>query len=350
MPAAKESKAAAPAANPDVFGKCEANLARASEHTHQITTDLQLILEQDGCANILRDAGGSPAQAPFTQEEYANAMANVGIYRCGGNALWAGLQSGPVAVNKSKLETIIKTQFETPKSVFPETVIIAVTSTGPKPTNEKARGTLVRISPEEPLHAWVVATARSIRAGEGPEVLAQWVNMIQSASLEFRKIDDAKRLFWEQVAERESVGRRFATLFRTASGRVLEIVAFAEMESKRAKKELSRPEIAKAWEMNFKASAMSDPVNFTMVDAAMKVYNGIFRHKEAADLVLETENMDTYPGGSHWTVYKLVEVVRKARSSNAVNPERVVEIIAGAPSTFRHSLPAHIIILCVFLS
>jgi hypothetical protein len=260
-------------------------------------------------------------------------MDNVGIYRCGGNALWAGLQSGPVAVNKSKLETIINSQFDTPKRVFPELVIMTITSSGPKPTNERARGTLLRISPEEPLHAWVVATARSIRNGEGPDVLAQWVNMIQSASLEFRKIDDVKKLFWEQVAERESIGCRFATMFRTASGRILEIVHFAEMESKRVKKELSRPDIAKAWEQNFKASNMSDPVNFTMVDAAMKCYNGIFKNKEAADLVLETEDLEAYVGGSHWTVYKLVEVVRKATSSSTVVPERVVELLSGMLST-----------------
>ena len=66
-----------------------------------------------------------------------------------------------------------------------------------------------------------------------------------------------------------------------------------------------------------------------MVDGAMKTYNGIYRHRPAADLVLETEDTNRFPVGSHWTVFKLVEVCRKATIANTVVCERVVELLAG---------------------
>ena len=255
--APKKVTAAASAAGA-YYGSCDANQAILSNHQMQINTDLKMILEQDGCEDVLSRPGVSPAQAPFNAEMFGTAMGpdGPGYYRCGGNALWASSSSGPVAPNRNKLEELINWQFTVPAVVFPETVIIGVYpgTKGPKPTAASARGSLIRLSPEEPLHAWITVAARSIRAGEGPEQLAHWIAMSMAAPLEFRRIPDAKAIFWAQVAERESLGRRFSAMFRTPSGRILEIVHFAESESSRLKKSLSRDDIAKAWEANFENS------------------------------------------------------------------------------------------------
>ena len=327
---AKGKSAASAGSDDSYLGKCEANSSMVLAHSNSITTDLQLILDQDGLAELIRDdAGGSPAQAPFNAEAFGAAMEQGGVYRCGGNALWASIATGPVAPNAQKLEDIRNAQFSQPSPVFPETIIVAIVPDGPDPRTPAKRGSLLRISPEEPVHAWIIAAATSIQNGEGPEVLADWIRMIKAAPMEFRKMDDPKKVFWAQVGEREAIGRRYATMFRTASGRILEIVAFADMESKRLKKEMSRHDIAKAWEANFKSSNMSETVNFAMVDAAMKCYNGIYKVQAAAKLVLETEDSRLYPAGSHWSVYKLVEACRKATVANVVSEERVVDLLAG---------------------
>ena len=77
-----------------------------------------------------------------------------GVYRCGGNALWASIATGPVAPNKNKLAELIKWQLSRPQNVFPETIVIGVLhpggAGGPAPTDVNARGNLVRLTHEEP--------------------------------------------------------------------------------------------------------------------------------------------------------------------------------------------------------
>ena len=305
----------------------------------QINDDLKLITEQNGCTDILTRAGVSPAQSPFCAKMFNTAMdsGGPGYYRCGGNALWASTKSGPVAPAKNKLDELINWQFAAPDVVFPETIIIGVfpATKGPKPTDVSARGSLIRISPEEPLHAWITVAAQSIRNDEGPEQLAAWVAMIMAAPLEFRRIPDHKALFWAQVSERESLGRRFSAMFRTPSGRILEIVHFAETESLRVRKTLSREDIAKAWEAHFTSSNLSDKVNFSTVDVAMKVHAGIVRDPAAAAIVFGCEDTALYPQNP-WTIFKLVEVVRKATVANSVDPVRVVELLEGVNFRIRN--------------
>ena len=150
-----------------------------------------------------------------------------------------------MGVNANKLEELIKWQFQRPGPVFPETVIIGVFpgNKGPKPTDAGSRGSLMRISPEEPLHAWILAASRAVCDGASEEDLDAWVSMVMAAPLEFRRVADKNCVYWQQVAEREALGKRFTAMFRTPSGRILEIVAFAESEGKRLHKQLSREEI-----------------------------------------------------------------------------------------------------------
>ena len=132
------------------------------------------------------------------------------------------------------------------------------------PTDIASRGSLVRLSPEEPFHAWIFCAAASIRNGD--DQLQPWLEMIVAIPLEFRLLEEKKDIFWAQVAEREALGHKFGAMFRTPSGRILEIVHFAEAESARLHRTLSREDIAKAWEANFENSELSDKVNFSTVD------------------------------------------------------------------------------------
>ena len=65
-----------------------------------------------------------------------------------------------------------------------------------------------------------------------------------------------------------------------------------------------------------------------MVDAAMKVHAGILRDPTAAAIVFGCEDIEIYPQNP-WTVFKLVEVVRKSTVANSVDPVRVVELLEG---------------------
>ena len=246
MPPKGKAKAGASPAN--YYGSCQAVESKISEHQCAITDDLKLILSQEGMSDLLRDAGGSPAQAKFCPKQFGTAMSTVGVYRCGANGLWASLATGPVAPSRNKFEMVIKDHFPAPRPVFPSTIIFAITKQGPNPMTIAQRGLIPRVSPEEMLQAWVSATARSLRAGEGDDIFHQWIAMVHAAPLEFRKYDSAADIFTAQVNERENIGRQFVTMFRSVSGRIMEIVAFAEAESKRLKRELSRQQIADTWQ------------------------------------------------------------------------------------------------------
>ena len=143
--------ASAAASQGSVYGQCETNHNILSQHQLQITEDLQLILTQEGFTDLLARAGASPAQAPFRPGHVHSCHGGPGVYRCGGNALWASVATGPVAPNANKMEELIAWQFSRPSKVFPETVVIGVLpSSGPKPNDVAARGNLVRLTPEEP--------------------------------------------------------------------------------------------------------------------------------------------------------------------------------------------------------
>ena len=61
----------------------------------------------------------------------------------------------------------------------------------------------------------------------------------------------------------------------------------------------------------------------------MKVYAGILRNPAAAAIAFLCEDPVEFPAGNPWTVYKLVEVVRKATIANAVDPQKTVELLQG---------------------
>ena len=106
-----QSGAAAPAASSgNVYGQCETNFNSLSKHQLQITEDLNSILTQEGLSDLLARAGASPAQATFDVDMFLNCMSEggPGVYRCGGNALWASTATGPVAPNKNKLAELSK--------------------------------------------------------------------------------------------------------------------------------------------------------------------------------------------------------------------------------------------------
>ena len=134
------------------------------------------------------------------------------------------------------------------------------------------------------------------------------------------------------------MGHKFGAMFRTPSGRILEKIHFAEAEGARLRRTLSREDIAKAWEANFQNSSFSDKVNFSTVDAAMKIHNGILRHPAAASVVFNCEDPKSFPYGNPWAIFKLVEVVRKATIANTVDPARVVEFLEGVNFRIRHNM------------
>ena len=105
------------------------------------------------------------------------------------------------------------------------------------PTDIASRGSLVRLSPEEPFHAWIFCAAASIRNGD--DQLQPWLEMIVAIPLEFRLLEEKKDIFWAQVAEREALGHKFGAMFRTPSGRILEILHFAGAEGARLRLALS---------------------------------------------------------------------------------------------------------------
>ena len=103
-----------------IYGTCDANFQNLSKHQMQVTQDLALIVGQDGFSDILSRTGASAAQANFDATMFDAAMGvnGPGLYRCGGNGLWASVMSGPVAPTKSKIDEIITWRFGQPSTVF----------------------------------------------------------------------------------------------------------------------------------------------------------------------------------------------------------------------------------------
>eukprot|EP00972_Heterocapsa_arctica_P113884 16439618-Heterocapsa_arctica.AAC.1 len=58
------------------------------------------------------------------------------------------------------------------------------------------KGALKRVSPEEPVNAFLAAIARDVKAGESEQKLKEWKRLALSTTIEFRALDSADDFHW----------------------------------------------------------------------------------------------------------------------------------------------------------
>ena len=92
----------------------------------------------------------------------------------------------------------------------------------------QARGTWVRVSPEEPVHALMLRLQQIWEEGPTEEMLVAWKQMLMNTRLIFKKLPSMDAANWEAIRAREALGANFVYMYRTALQRCIEIITVAK--------------------------------------------------------------------------------------------------------------------------
>jgi len=133
--------------------------------------------------------------------KYLAAIGTVGVYKCGANIFWQDWLNSPspgVPVSRRAVDEYINYYFAKPGRM-PHDIVIAIAGTHVNPLH--AAGALSRVSPDEPVYAWLLAAARDIDAGLPMD---GWVHSALTVTFTFRQLVTEDEKYYAAVNLREA--------------------------------------------------------------------------------------------------------------------------------------------------
>ncbi len=255
----------------------------------------------------------SSLQALFDFGHYQAAMRKTGRYRCAGNMLWADLKlAANLPTRLAQVKRVQSTYFGTCPKQFPQLVIVGVTDVAVNPITQWGhRGGLPRISPEEPLHALILAAKAAMDEGATEEVLAEWRSCILNTPFEFVKCESPRDLVWQRINARESYATEFDLFSRTVLGRIHEVWdVLLKLEQDRGGRTPAPALVAQAWQDNARLSGSSEPVTMSYVETALTVRRRVLSDTDSLKAIQRAE--DLWGKATPWnSIYKLELLARK---------------------------------------
>ena len=171
-------------------------------------------------------------QAPFSAAECVQAMANCGqTYKCAGNLFWHNVLaniSHMTPINGGQVKEIMKFYFKegSVTAVFPFEVVVAVTEQEAASADKLTAclGTLDRLSPEEPIHALLLAAEVAVNKGHADIPL--FLHLIRTIPFRFEIHPHGEARFWRAANIREEQVENGLVVERSVRQRIFEIAGF----------------------------------------------------------------------------------------------------------------------------
>ena len=252
-----------------------------------------------------------------------------GTYLCNGNLFWLDLVysvSGNVPVNRQSVELLMSRYFTDPTTKFPDKVIVGIIG---KPSGNEimaSKGSLVRISPDEVIIAWVLSAARDLMKSKSEDRIALWQRAALSVPMEFVSCENVQSRYFKSVNLRESVGTDFAALHRTPVQRIFELISWKTSQERANGKTMSVTDVADTWQKHVQTSVMSEKITAGYIDTALTVYDRILSIEQAAAIVLDAE--ERWGVKSPWdSVYKLEVVIKKCGRPSPQTTKRLLWVL-----------------------
>jgi hypothetical protein len=195
------------------------------------------------------DKCGMPGyKAHIEQYTYLNSMKTAGLAEASSNFFdqdWKFTSTPGVPINMTAVKNLMERDFNEPVP-FPGIILIAADNKTWDPTI--CRGAWKRATPEELIHAYILAIGRDVRdpqKAKNDKLMRTWRFHILSATFQFLIIPTDEELFWKTNKLRDDMRSQFNAVVRTAIQRVLEIARYkAQKEAKHGK--MSSAKIAEA--------------------------------------------------------------------------------------------------------
>ena len=264
----------------------------------------------------------------FDVEQYKSDLETKGFHRFEGNAFLAvikGYDDAPVS--RKRVNDWQNKHYDIARGHLPATMdytfkIATLPQDGglQDPNNF---GKLALLSPPEPLDALVFRVAQAID-DEDDDSLGLWRSAILTAPMMIMNVESPGKADWKRIDERESFGRAFEMLYRTALGRAFEVLDIVAKEEERQQRELDASEVEALWKSNVTASGMGDQVTKTYIDTLLKCKKRVFSDADATAKLLQAD--ETYGvKGPFDSLYKIEVLATKVgtRETPAVATEKL---------------------------
>ena len=274
---------------------------------------------------MANNAGGS--QAPYCSTDYQHAMNGAGHYVCGGNFWWQDPLYTPcpgVPMNVTRVEKMSGHLFLEP-APFP---VIMTIGMGTSHMPDQHFGALPRCTPEEFVHAFILAVHRDIKLGANDEVLHAWRRMMLSIPYRFETHASRERIFFRAFALREELVTAHAVVARTAFQRIYEIARFKTMAEQDMGRPLSASDVASVYRARA-STCGGETFSPGFVDNALTVFDRALKLPEVRNMITQME--DLHGSASPFnSITKLYAIVKRAKPpTSTMSPDEALLWLFG---------------------
>lgn len=177
-------------------------------------------------------------------EAFEISMKRNGTYKCAGNLFWLALRrlSRPnVPILQKNITDLQATWFaeDTIPTEHPYQITVGVTS-GSAAQLRSEFGNLVRLSPEEPDVAFILALAQQISNGACDATLKTWKKVALTCSFTFDKVANEEEGFWRSVNLRRRLFYDYEKLSLSTTARIFALIDFKQMHPTLGNKKLAQ--------------------------------------------------------------------------------------------------------------
>jgi hypothetical protein len=354
-PKQRMSKKAAPAAEPPVVAAGNAVVPQIgvssvekksfnAEYLAMLKDAYDTVLKHDVMLNIQRDqpmeiqrdvgaAGEAGFQATWDEEKCKDSMRTAKQYQAGSNIFWTDIMSsasrGVPYRPKSILDLMnFNYPLDEDLTFFDGTIIVAVDASD---YDIKGNfGALQIVSPEEEVHAAILACSEDILGGASDDRMKAWRRVFLSATMRFIVVPHDQRQF-KNMFFRNLIVQKHATLARTTFQQICEISQFKELQEAKFQRTLTAAAIANTFNSECARAECQDELTQTFVDSALTVWDRALCHAEVMRIVRSFDN-----SFAHHSIFndisKLQTIVYKAKT-----PEMICWAFLCFEDAFRHN-------------
>ena len=180
------------------------------------------------------------------------------------------------------------------------------------------------LSPCEARDALVFRIDEAIQDGADEETLKLWKAAAENAPICIVRCEKSE-IQWRQINERESVGKSFKLLYRTAIGRMFEVLDVIMAHERANGVELSAKEVAELWNLHVGDAEIGEKVTDTYVIALQKIRRRIIQDKAAITKLLAADEEFGVVGTPWDSIYKLESLATKI--GNRENSDKLLFLI-----------------------
>ena len=288
----------------------------------------------------------------------AMALSREGKYICAGNFFWQNLMDSPTPGVPMRLERVMELGrylFGNGKDPthLPNMITVLVDSADCPIMEHK--GSLKRVSPEEPCHAALFMCADDIarlQCDTNPEAqqrLMRWRQIFLSCCFCFEVATGDDAMHWRAYNLRQMVTAEYGAVRRTAWQMAYELALFKKTKEQETGQSLTKKQVTELYQSNGKTAKNSDAITENYVGTALAVYDKICCVPRLVDCLESQEatyNMQSCFGTMsnlsiiinktddvHMRTWAMESIVDSCRAGQLSNEEITKGVLTGTATT-----------------